>query len=300
MYMKATYEIIIVGGGPAGLSAALIAGRARRKVLLIDGGIPRNSAAPAIHSYLTQDGILPGDFRAICHRELEAYSTVDRLDGMVADIRRNADWLEVDLSEGTTVSAENVILALGLIDTLPDITDLASYWGRGIHACPFCDGYEHRDGAWGILADSPAVLDHVLFFRAWTSNITVFAQADGLPLDKIAALEQAGIAVEKKPIKRVIGRSGILHGVELEDASVQRLDSLWIRPAQTQTMLVSGLGLTLREDGAICRDELGATSIEGIFAAGDCAAGPMQQAILAAADSAKVAFAVVRRLMMSH
>jgi thioredoxin reductase len=298
--MNNCYELIIVGGGPAGLSSALIAGRARRSVLVIDGGTPRNAAAPAVHSYLSRDGISPRDFRAICHEELSRYPSVERCEDQVTNIRSADRGFSLDLASGRVVGGMRVVLALGLVDKLPAIAGVHDNWGKGVHACPYCDGFEHQDAAWGVLADQPGLLDHALFFRGWTGNLTVFTPVDGAPADKLAALEKAGIRIVTTPIAKVLGGNGhSLAGVELQDGVVLRIESLWVRPAQTQTPLPLRLSLRMRDDGAIWRDELGQTSLRGILAAGDCAAGPLQQAILAAADGARVTFPVINALVSS-
>lgn len=290
-------EVVIVGGGPAGLSAALIAGRARRRALVIDGGTPRNSAAPAMHSYLSRDGILPRDFRAIAHNELEQYRTVGRREGLVEEIRAAADGFTV-VAGGSAVRSSKVLLALGLVDTLPPIPGLAENWGKGVHHCPFCDGFEHRDEHWGILADQPPLLEHALFLRGWCRSMTLFPTID-IPADKREALERAGVHIEPRAIQRVLTGDGhTIGGIELIDGSVEPVASFWIKPAQQQTRLVQQLGLALREDGAIQRNEMGETAIPGLYAAGDCAAGQMQQAILAAADGARTMFPIVRGLVL--
>jgi thioredoxin reductase len=295
--MKPDYDIVIVGGGPAGLSASLIAGRAMRRALVVDGGMPRNSAAPAMHSYLSRDGILPRDFRAAAHAELARYVTIERRDGLVEDVRAKDNTLIVHLADGTSVSAMKVILALGLVDRLPAIHGLALNWGRGVHHCPFCDGFEHRGGHWGVLAEDPAMLDHACFLRNWAGELTVLTNGKTLPAAKLAQVEQVGIRIIGSPIERVLDGDGhSIAGVMLADGSKEAVTSLWVRPIQEQTPVVRKLGLRLTENGAIERDELGETKMPGLYAAGDCAAGPMQQALLAAADGGRIMFALVHSL----
>ncbi len=296
--MKPQYDFVIVGGGPAGLSASLIVGRALRSALLVDGGTPRNSAAPAIHSFLSRDGTLPRDFRAICHEELARYATIERRHGVVVDVRKSADSMEVAFETGEGVLAKKVILAVGMVDIFPEIDGLREAWGRGAHACPFCDGYEHRGEHWGVLVDQVAMADHARFLRRWAGQMTVFVSVE-LPADRLEKLQAAGCRIVQGRIKQVVGGDAHrLEGVELADGTFHPLESLWLRPSQRQTSLVSKLGLTLRDDGAIWRDEQGQTSIPGIHATGDCASGPAQQAIFAAADGARAVFPALHELSM--
>jgi thioredoxin reductase len=298
--MDQTYELIIIGGGPAGLSGALLAGRARRRALLIDGGTPRNAAAPAMHSFVSRDGILPRDFRAAAHRELERYRTVFRKEAQVRSMRSHADAQTVILEDGSELTARFVLLAVGLVDTLPEIPGLRTNWGKGVHHCPFCDGFEHRDGRWGILAEEPPMREHALLLRGWTQDITVLTNASEIAEAELAMLRDAGLRVVTDSIAEVMSGDGhTLGGVRLASGIHEAIGSLWIRPAQNQTQLIQSLGLDLRDDGAIQRDERGQTSRPGLFAAGDCAAGPMQQAILSAADGARTTFSIVRELIRS-
>lgn len=297
--LETKFEVAIIGGGPAGLSAALVLGRARRRAIIIDGGPPRNAAAPAMHSFLSRDGILPVDFRAICHDELARYPTITRHDGFVSNVRGTHQGFEIAVGD-VTVTCRKVIIAIGLVDTLPNIEGLAANWGKGVHACPYCDGYEHRDKHWGILANQPEMLDHALFLRGWTDHMTVFTAVEDVLAEKHDALQSAGIRLIHATVSKVVGGDGhSLRGVELTDGSVHQVESLWLRPVQSQTPLVERLGLRLRGDGAIWRNELGETSVPGILAAGDCAAGPVQQAILAAADGARLAFLTSHFLVMA-
>jgi thioredoxin reductase len=296
--MKEHYDFVIVGGGPAGLSAALIAGRALRTALLVDGGTPRNAAAPAIHSFLSRDGTLPRDFRAICHEELARYTTIQRRDGFIESVRSTGENAEVVFGTGESIAARKVVLAVGMVDVFPQIEGLQAAWGGGAHACPFCDGYEHRGEHWGVLVDQPAIADHAMFLRSWAGSMTAFVTIE-LLAEQLAKLTAAGVRLVFGPLRNVIRKDEhSLSGVEVENAGFHPIESLWLRPSQTQTSLVTGLGLNLRDDNAIWRDEQGQTSLPNILAAGDCAIGPAQQAIFAAADGARVIFPALHQLSM--
>lgn len=299
--MTPEYELLIVGGGPAGLSAALIAGRARRRVLLVDGGTPRNAAAPAVHSFVTRDGVLPDDFRRIAREQLAAYPTVRVLDGDVQEITGESGAFTATLAEAQPVTALRVLLAMGLVDVLPDVPGLSERWGRGVHHCPYCDGYEHRDRAWGVVADEPTMFDYALFLRGWTRDLTVFTLGGAPQGEAAAKLARAGMAVETERIVRVIGGDGHrLAAIELADGRRVAIESLWLRPAQRQCGLTARLGLAVDDEGAICRDDTGETPLRGIFAAGDLAAGASQQALQAAADGARVTMSINHQLIVDE
>lgn len=299
--MDQSFELIIIGGGPAGLSAALIAGRAICRTLLIDGGTPRNAPAPAMHSFVSRDGILPRDFRKASHHELERYQSVVRTDGRVDSLQSQAGRHIVSLADGRNYSASYVLLAVGLVDKLPAIPGLRENWGRGVHHCPFCDGFEHRDTRWGVLAEEPAMRDHALFLRNWTSDLTIFTNGGNATLDELARLRASGLSVVTDPVSEVISGDGhAIGGVKLLSGATEAAQSLWIRPTQSQTALVQSLGLESRDDGAIRRDERNQTSRSGLFAAGDCASGPMQQAILSAADGANTVFSIIHDLVRNQ
>ena len=296
------FEVVVIGGGPAGLSAALVAGRARRRAALVDGGIPRNAAAPAIRTFVSRDGILPAEFRKLAREQIAEYPSVSFFSGLVTALGgEDGDFL-VSLEDGTVLKARKVILAVGLIDKLPEIPGVRESWGAGVHHCVFCDGYEHRDGALGLLVEDPSLLPHVALFRGWSENLTVFTNGAVFEPAALDSLAASGIAIETGRIEQVIpdGSGHSLREIRLSRGRVIPIKSFWIRPQQSQTPLVESLGLAMREDGAVARDEAGVSSRSGIYVAGDISAGPAQQAILAAADGAKAGYGIARELLLNH
>lgn len=297
--MDQDFELLIVGGGPAGLSAALVAARARRRVLLVDGCTPRNSVAPAVHSFVTRDGVLPVEFRRAAREQLSAYPTVAFQDGEITAITGDCPDFTATFADGRAITARRVLLAIGLVDVLPDIAGLRERWGRGVHHCPYCDGYEHRDRAWGVIADEPTVFEYARFLRGWTGSVTLFTLGAEPQGEAVTRLQDDGVVVETCAIERVIGGAGEhLEGVVLEDGRQLPIESLWVRPAQRQRGLTARMGLQVTDDGDIGRDDHGETSIPGIFVAGDLAQGSTQQAVQAAADGARVAMTINHRLIV--
>jgi thioredoxin reductase len=290
-------ELLIIGGGPAGLSAALVAGRARRQALLVDGGLPRNAAAREMHTFVTRDGIAPQGFRQAAHEELARYATVRRLEATVASVSGESDSFTVGLQDGSAIAARRILLALGLVDTLPAIAGVREHWGRGVHACVYCDGFEQRDTVWGVLAENERMCDYALFLKNWASQVVVFTNGSTPPEEKRAGLQAAGIKLVSEPVARVHGGAAhSLKAVELEGGRQVPVETFWVRPAQSQTPLVQSLKLELA-DNFIRTNERCETSRPGIHAAGDCAGGPVQQAILAAAHGTRAAFSIVQDLV---
>lgn len=294
------FELVIIGGGPAGLAAAMVMARARRRVLLVDGGTPRNAAAPAVHTFLTRDGVLPSDFRKIARGQLARYPTASFREDVVRGITGEPGNFTLLTASGPVIRARYVLLALGLVDELPAIPGVRENWGRGVHHCVFCDGYEHRDEPWGLLVEDESVLEHLPLFLGWTADLTVFTP-DFLPSPEAASvLAEKGIKIEPRKIRALVP-AGNLHSLEaalMEDGTSVPLRAFFVQPKQSQTALVASLGLSLREDGAVLREENGETTgCRGIFAAGDLSAGRMQQALLAAADGARVAYGLARTLV---
>jgi thioredoxin reductase len=298
------YELVIVGGGPAGLSAALIAARARRRVLLVNGGVPRNSVSTSINGYLGSDGTEPDAFQTICLRQILAYPTVSFLDGVVDSIAGNKGSFqvrvnEIESSRKSTFNAARVLLAVGMVDILPEIPGLNAYWGKGVHHCPYCDGYKQYKGKWGLLANGD--ITDALFLLAWTSNLVYLTDGEDLSPGDRQKLLQHGIDIETQKLAEVVGDKTALTALRLENGCHLSLDSLWIAPRHRQHALINSLahesGLALDGLEEISCDEHGETSIKGIYAAGDVAADGIKQAILAAADGARVALSINKDLI---
>lgn len=288
-----TYDILIVGGGPAGLSAALALGIAQKRVLLCDAGSPRNAAAEHIHNFLTRDGSPPSELRRVGRDQLTKYPSVEVRDARVLSIAGARGAFEVTLEEtleARVVQARRILLATGMIDEMLPIDGFRELWGRSIFQCPYCHGWDVRDRPWGYLAGAWALTHFALLARGWTRDLVVFSNdAFEIPESDRTTLAAAGIRLETAPIARLVARDGKLEGVELNTGTTVACAALFAHPPQRQIDLVRALGVELDEHGYVRTDPARReTSVPGIYAAGDLA-HRQQAAILAAAAGTQAA-----------
>lgn len=290
-----TYDVVIAGGGPAGLAAALQLGRARRRVLLCDAGSRRNAAAERVYGFVTQDGTPPTEFRRVGRQQLERYGNVEVRDVAVEEIRGESGSFEVRLPD-ETVKARRVLLCTGMIDEMPDIAGYRALWGRSIFQCPYCHGWEVQDRRFGFLAPAAGELEFGLFLRGWTSHVTVLT--DGrfeVPEEVRTRLAQGGVQVEERRIARLSGNDH-LEAIEFSEGAPLSLDVLFARPRQRQVPFVESLGLALDAGGYVQVNEGHQTSIPGIYAAGDLLT-PAQGALFAAAAGVRAVAMINRELL---
>jgi thioredoxin reductase len=267
------YDVLIVGGGPAGLAAALALGRARKRVLLCDSGPRRNAAAVHLHNFVTRDGTPPDEFRRIGREQLATYPNVEVQDVRVESVSGARGAFDVQLGSGQ-VQARRVLLCTGMIDEALPIDGFRELWGHAIFQCPYCHGWEVQDRRWGVLlnaANAEMVLPFALMLRGWTRDLVVFkAEAFDVSADVSAKLQQAGVRVETAPARRLIARGRELEAVELDTGSRVPCDVLFAHPPQRQVDLVRSLGVVLDEHGYVQTEApKGETSIPGVYAAGD-------------------------------
>lgn len=281
-------DVVILGGGPGGLAAALAFGRSRKRVLLLDAGPRRNAAH--MHNFVTRDGTPPDEFRRIAREQLAAYPSVELRDVHVdaVDGRRGAFRVRAG---GEVVEARRVLLATGMIDELPPIDGFRELWGRAIFQCPYCHGWEVRDKRWAYLArDLRHAVPFVLKLRSWTRDVVLLA--DDVPADARAQLAKAEVRIEAASVARLARRGDALEAIELANGTRIPCDVLFAHPPQRQTDLVRALGLELDEDGYVRVDPMKReTSIPGIYAAGDLTTR-MQGATFAAAAGVQAAAAI--------
>lgn len=289
------YDVVIVGGGPAGLQAALSLGRARKRVLLCDSGPRRNQAAEHMHNFVTRDGARPDDFRRVGREQLGAYPNVEVRDTRVDAVTGQKGAFYVTL--GTeTVEARRLLLCTGMVDRMLPIDGFRELWGHAIVQCPYCHGWEARDRPWGYLALAERAshfLPFALQLRGWTDNVVVFTNGSlEIPEAEQLKLRAAGLRLETAPLARLVAKGHELKEVELSNGTRVQCELLFVHPPQQQTELVTALGLTLDAEGFVQIDpKTRETSVPGAYAAGDSTT-PMQAAIAAAASGLQAATSI--------
>lgn len=270
------WDVVVVGGGAAGLSAALILARARRRVLVLDSGAPRNRFAPHMHGVLSRDGYPPLDLVADGRREVRRADGVIQTATVVALARHTDGRFELTTESGERHLASRVIVATGIRDELPAIRGLAEQWGRGVVACPYCDGYEARGKRIGVLLGSEAGLHKAQMIRAYSPHVTVLtALAGELSRDDLRGLEARDITVDARRIEAIVSAGDILTGVEFADNEFSSFDAIFAEPRMVALDdLLSQVDVD-RSDSPFgpwtATDAMFQTSVPGLFAVGNVA-----------------------------
>jgi thioredoxin reductase len=242
---RPAYDVAVIGGGPAGLSAALVLGRARRRALVLDQGWPRNHQAAHVHGFLTRDGTPPGELRQLAREELRAYETVAVRDARVLRVEGARGQFRVHLDDGA-VDARRILLCNGLVDDLPPWPGIELLWGHSVVHCPYCHGWEHRDRAFAFVASTPDSVDFALLLRSWTRDVVMLTD-ERFRLEEVdhGRLARASIRCEDGRVLRVYGEGDRLQHVELIGGPRVPCDVLFLRPEQRPSPLVAALGLAL-------------------------------------------------------
>ncbi|MFI6934162.1 NAD(P)/FAD-dependent oxidoreductase [Streptomyces sp. NPDC050287] len=301
--MTENYEVVVVGGGAAGLSAALVLGRARRHTLVVDAGEPRNAPAAHMQGYLSRDGMSPAEFLAVGREEIARYG-VELVRDRAVDAGRDGDFA-VALASGRTVRARRLVVATGLKDELPAVPGLAERFGRDVLHCPYCHGWEVRDQAFGVLATTPMSVHQALMVSQWSKDVTFFLHTVAekeLSDDDLRRLAAAGVKVVPGEVAELITRDDRLTGVRLADSTTHEREVLFVAPrAVPRTDLLRRLGAELRETpfGAYpVVDETGLTTVPGVWSAGN-AMGFTEQVVNAAAGGYRAGATINGELLMA-
>jgi thioredoxin reductase len=285
------YDVTVVGGAAAGLSAALVLARARRTVAVVDAGTPRNAPATHMHGFLSRDGFPPRSLLAAGQDEVKRYGGEIIADTVTASTRTDAGF-RLHLARGRPLTARQLLIATGLRDQLPDIPGIAERWGIDLLHCPYCHGYEVRDQPVGVLGGTPEAVQHAQLVRQWSADIVFFPHTQELTSEQRHELTARSIDVEDETVARVVVDGGRLHGVELDDGRIIPRSAVFVRPrfVPNNDLLVA-LGCETDEHGWPVTDPPGRTSVPGVWVAGNVA-NPRGQVITAAGEGSSVAIAM--------
>lgn len=283
------YDVVIVGGGAAGLSAALVLGRARRRVVVIDAGSPRNAPAAHMHGYLSRDGLPPADLLAAGRDEVLGYG-VELVGGVVSGIDPG---FTIRLGSGEEVGARRVLVATGVGDELPDLPGVRERWGKDLLHCPYCHGWEVRDQPLGVLGSNPGSILHAQLVRQWSDDVVYFAHTQEPTPTQTAELDARGIRVVHGDVRRLVVDDDRLTGVELADGRTVPRAAVFVRPINVPHPdgLLAALGCDLDETGFAVVDATGRTSTPGVWAAGNVV-DPRAQVITSAGAGSAAAIAL--------
>ncbi|WP_227378033.1 NAD(P)/FAD-dependent oxidoreductase [Haladaptatus halobius] len=287
------YDVLIIGGGPAGLSAALQLGRSLRSVLICDNNEPRNEPAVEAHGYLTRDGIPPQKLRRLGREEVAKYGC-EFQESQVTDITRDEDRFTSTLDTDVTVTSRKIVLATGVSDMLPDTDGFEELWGNGVYHCPYCHGYEVRDKPLGVLVTAPEQLEHTKLIYNLSTDLVVFTNGqDVFDEETRSEFVERGIEIEGEPITALNGTDDGLESISLADGrNVSRHALFYAPPTQQHSNLVNQLGLQVNESGLVETTQsqygTGFTSVDGLFVAGDASSESALSIPCAVADGSMV------------
>jgi thioredoxin reductase len=287
--MMERVDVVIAGGGPAGLSAALMLGRCCRRVIVVDAGEQRNRRAGAIHGYLTRDGVSPVEFIRSAEAELARYPTVELRRGVVTAVTGTRGAFEVHDAEGGVIQARRVLLATGVVDVVPGIEGLPELFGRSVHHCPHCDGYEYAGKPIAVYGQAGPGVEAALAMLAWSADVMLLTDGRPLAADDRRECDAHGVVVRDDRVARLEGRDGMLERVVFVDgSSLPRAGLFLVAGQREQSKLPAQVGCEINADGVVVTDEHDVTSVPGIYVAGDASVGE-QMVVVAAAEGSLAA-----------
>lgn len=293
-----TYDCIVVGAGPAGLSGALMLGRCRRSVLVCDAGEPRNGQSDGLHGYLTRDGMHPGEFLRLARQDLERYSTVEFHRGEVIEARRTSGGFSVVCDGGLRLSARKLLLATGVVDEVPNIEGIHEFYGKSVHHCPYCDAWGWRDQPLAVYGRAENGTALALALTVWSDDLVLCTDGpSGLSEDEEEQLSQAGIDVRQDAVVRLEGENGFLDRVVFADGDPLPRRALFFCSGQHQrSQLAEQLGARFNAKGTVDTGKCEATNVPGLYVAGD-ASKDVQFVIVAAAEGSEAGMAINKILL---
>jgi thioredoxin reductase len=285
------YDAVIVGGGPGGLSAALVLGRARRRVLVVDSGRPANAVSVGVGGLLGQARIDPAELRVAGREQLARHPTVEIRDDTVGAIGRDGSGFAVSLERGDDAHAGAVVLAHGLRYDPPPLPGIDDLWGRSVFHCAFCDGWEVRDLQLALHGRGPAAARSALVLASWSDDVVLCS--DGPFVGDRAVLADAGVRIREEPVRRLVGSAGHLDRVEFATGPAESRDALFVSTRRVQPNELAGaLGCELTDADTIVTDVDGRTSVDGVYAVGDAATEHSRSVANAIGMGSRAAYAV--------
>lgn len=293
--MMNQYDCMIIGGGPAGLSAALTLGRARRKVALVDNGTNRNRVTQESHGFLTRDGIKPQEFKNLASKDIESYPSITMMDQTVREIIKDdiTGLFLVNTSENKSYISEKILLATGIQEEFP-LPQIRQYYGKSLFSCPYCDGWELRDKPLAIIAENEEHISHMtkLVFN-WSQDLIVFTNGHQLSEKVQNDFEQKKIKVYTNTIKNLHGDDGNLSSVELETGeNILRAGGFVVPSFYRPNKFAKQLNCQVDENGTVMTDGAGRTTAAGIYTAGETEKGGPSSLMIAAAEGFKAATSI--------
>jgi thioredoxin reductase len=295
------WDVVVIGGGAAGLSAALMLGRARRRVLVLDAGAPRNRFAAHMHGTLGHDGKPPHELLASGRGEIEVHSG-EIWDATAVATRRDGDGFLIETADSRTVLARTILVATGARDELPEIHGLAERWGSGVAVCPYCDGYEVGNGRIEILATGPGSVFQAQLLRQWSDQVIYLTHTADAPIgEEREAFDARGIRIENGPITRVLSVGNEVSGVEFDDGRIVELDAIFtvsrLIPLDTPLRQLDAERSEHPWGSFATVDRSGKTSINGVWAAGNVV-NAMANVAVSMGDAALAAGAINHALVL--
>lgn len=294
------YDVIIVGGSYAGLSAAMALGRSLKKVLIIDSGKPCNSQTPHSHNFLTRDGETPANLATIAKAQVLAYPTIEFVDGLAQNAKKTVDGFTITTAAHQIFEAKKIVIAAGVKDIFPSIKGFAECWGISVLHCPYCHGYEVKGKTTGIIANGEIGFEFTKLISNWTKDLTLFTNGvTDINPDDQAKLLAKKINIVEKEIDEIIHENGIVKHLKFKDGSNQKLEAIYARVGmEHNTKIIADLNIELSEQGYIAVNAFKQTNVAGVYAAGDCTT--MMRSVASSVADGNSAGAILNRELVSE